>query len=43
MDEHKDKHPTEISKIVLNKRWNLKKRKELYTSVHGNEYDGLDL
>ena len=43
MPEHKDKSPTEISEIVLSERWDLKKRKQLYQTVRGIEYDGGDL
>jgi hypothetical protein len=43
MDEHKDKAPTQISEMVLNERWDLKMRKELYQTIHGRQYDGGDL
>ena len=43
MDEHKDKSIREISEILLNERWDLEMRKELYTTVHKCEYDGGDL
>ena len=40
MDEHKNKTSVEISELVLSERLDLKKRKELYMSVHGEEYEG---
>jgi hypothetical protein len=32
-----------ISEMVLNERWDLKMRKELYQTIHGRQYDGGDL
>ena len=43
MDEHRDKSIKEISEFVLNERWDLKMRKELYTTVHKCKYDGGNL
>lgn len=40
MDAHKDKTPIEISELVLAQRLDLKMRKDLYTTVHGIEYEG---
>ena len=40
MNEHNRKLPEEISDIVLAQQFELKKRKELYQSVHKMEYDG---
>ena len=37
MEVHKMKSPTEIIILVLNECWDLKKRRELYHSVHGIE------
>ena len=39
MAEHRDKSPTEISGMVLDARWDLKKRKELY-QLDGRIYRG---
>ena len=38
MPEHASKSSTEISEIVLDEQWDLKKRQELYRDVHGYEY-----
>ena len=38
MPEHASKSATEISEIVLDEQWDLKKRQELYRDVHGYEY-----
>ena len=40
MEEHRGKSAVEISEIVLGERWDLKKRQELYRTIHGIEYDG---
>ena len=39
MEENVGKSALEISEIVLAERWDLKKRKELYRTVNGVEYD----
>ena len=39
MPIHRDKSPVEISEIVLAKRLDLEKRRELYRVVHGIEYE----
>jgi len=38
MPEHAGNSVTEISEIVLNKGWDLRKREELYREIHGCEY-----
>ena len=38
MPKHVGKTATEISEMVLDKQWGLKKRQELYRDVHGYEY-----
>jgi len=38
MPEHASKSATEISEMVLDDQWDLKKRQELYHDVHGYEY-----
>ena len=38
MTEHDGKTATEISEMVLDEQWDLKKRQELYRDVHGYEY-----
>ena len=43
MAEHANKSAIEISEMVLAERWDLKKRKEVYDTIHGVEYDGGDL
>ena len=43
MEEHKNKLAIEIADLILDERWDLKKRKEMYLLVHGTEYDGGDL
>ena len=42
-EENKNKTRIEISEMVLNERWDLKMREELYKTVHRREYDGGDL
>jgi len=42
MEEHKNKSAIEIADLILNERWDLKKRNEMYLLVHGTEYDGGD-
>ncbi len=39
MEEHKDKSVVEISEMVLNERWDLKMREELYR-IENRVYDG---
>ena len=43
MEEHKNKSAIEIADLILDERWDLKQRKEMYLSVHGIEYNGGDL
>jgi len=42
LDENKNKLAIEIDEMILNERWDLKKRKEMFLSVHGTEYNGGD-
>ena len=40
MPENKNKTPLEISIMVLNEDWPLRKRKRMYTKLKGVEYHG---
>ena len=40
MEEHKEKSALEISKMILGERLDSKKRRELYRTIRGTEYEG---